>query len=196
MLGAFLTDRTPLTDARVRKRIRAGAPIYGTSPDRPFDAPRRIPFGQLSPEAWASLTVQPKQAGDATRYVQDTGAIYAQAQSLLIVWRKAGGPCNPADFGDQASDTSGDATPRTENAIRSFQVWANANGGAGDLRTDGVLDQMTLGYLVVVTASAAQAQAKGAQPILPKWMIAAGALGLVGYVLYSEFGSTRVARSR
>lgn len=186
MLGAFLTDRTNLTPAKVQKRIRAGAPIYGTSPDRPTTAPRRVPFGELSPEGWASLQVRPQQAGDATRYVQDTGAIYAQAQSLLVTWRKAGGPCDPSDFGSVASDTSGDNSPRTESALRSFQRWTNANGG--DIRDDGVLDQATLGALLIVTAPAAQAEKTGAKGILPWWAVA---IPVVGLVLWSEYGQKK-----
>jgi len=189
VLGAFLTDRTPLTAARVRRRIQAGAPIYGSSPDRPVAPPRRVRFGELSPEAWASLPIRPAQAGAPQRYVQDTGAIYQQAQALLVLWRKAGGPCNPADFGEQSDDLSGVAGPRTESAIRSFQAWANANGD--DLRTDGVLDQATLGDLVIVTADAAQTQKAGAKSMWPWWLVAAGA---VGAVLWSEYGSKQRSR--
>lgn len=190
MLGAFLTDRTPLTVARVRKRIQAGAPIYGSSPDRPFTAPRRTPFRELSPEGWASLAIRP-QAGAPQRYVQDTGAIYQRAQALLVLWRQGGGPCEPADFGSTASDLSGDNTPRTEAAVKSFQKWANENGD--DLRTDGVLDQATLGDLVIVTAPAAQAQQAGTKSVWPLWLLGAGTLAAV---LWSEYGSKQAARSR
>lgn len=191
MLGAFLTDRANLTPAKVRKRIQAGAPIYGSSPDRPFDAPRRVAFGGLSPEGLASLYVRPQQAGAPQRYVQDTGAIYQQAQALIVLWRKSGGPCEPDNFGDEASDLSGNATPRTEAALKSFQRWANENGD--DLRTDGVLDQATIGDLVIVTAPAAQAKQAGAKSMWPLWLVAGGTAAAV---LWSEFGSTRVARSR
>ena len=183
MLGAFLTDRTPLTAARVRKRIQTGAPIYGSSPDRPVTAPRRVPFRELSPEALNSLAVRPQQAGDAQRYVQDTGAIYQRAQALLVLWRKAGGPCEPADFGAAVSDLSGDNTPRTEAAVKSFQQWANQNGD--DLRSDGVLDQATLGDLVIVTAPAAQAQQAGAKSAWPLWLVGGATLAAV---LWSEYG--------
>lgn len=192
MLGAFLTDRANLTPAKVRKRIAAGAPIYGSSPDRPFSVPRRVAFGELSPEGLASLYVRPqRQAGAPQRYVQDTGAIYQQAQTLLALWRKAGGPVDPPDFGDQKSDLSGENNPRTERALISFQRWANDNGD--DLRTDGVLDQATIGDLVIVTAPAAQAQQSGTKSVWPLWVVGV-ATGIA--VLYSEYGSTRVARSR
>lgn len=196
MLAAYLTDRTPLTSAIVRRRIQAGAPMYGTSPDRPVTAQRRVPYASLSPEAYgalASLPVRPMQAGAPTRFVQDDGAIYTQGQKLLVLWRKGGGPCMPADFGDDPTDTGGNNTPRTQDAVLSFQRWANATSDAG-LRSDGTLDDVTLGQLVIVTAPAAQAQSAGAKSMWPWWVVGAAALGIVAYE-YS--GSTKhVARSR
>lgn len=193
MFGAYLTDRAPLTDSRVRKRIQAGAPIYGMSPDRPAGAVRRTPFAPLSPEAYAessTLRIRPHQAGAPTRFVQDTGSIYAEAQARLVMWGKSGGPISPPNFGSQASDLDGSAGSRTQDAILSFQRWANSTSDAG-LREDGQLDDVTLGQIFLVTADVAQKAAAGTKSVWPLWLLGGGVLALVSYL---EYGDTKRSR--
>lgn len=210
VLGAFLTDRVPLTTARVRQRIQAGAPIYGTSPERPMGAQRRVPFqpaltpqirARLSPEAYGALfsmvpaakTIPAGRLGAAmmqsgaadTRYQQDTGAVYTQAQILLAAWGKAGGPIQPPDFG-RDDDFTGKDSPRTVDAIVSFQRWANSQGA--NIRDDGVLDDLTLGQMVITTAEAIEAQRQKPKSMLPLWLVVGG---LVVAVAYSEYGGGR-----
>ena len=195
VLGAFLTDRTPLTQARIQKRIRAGAPVFATTPDRTNDAPRRVRYSQLSPEAVS--VILGSQAGDANRLptsVPDsTGAIYRQAQTMLSAWRVASAACDPPDFGLQSSDLSGDATPRTVKAIASFQRWANSTMGA-NVRDDGQLDDVTLGLLFAVVGNAPAPKTE-TKSVFPWWAVG---LAVVGAVAYSEFAGDKkhYARSR
>lgn len=206
MLGAFLVDRVPLTTARVRQRIQAGAPIYGTSADRPTGIQRRVPFGArgISPEAYnaafsapqfrnvnpillgRAMLAQSSQSGDATGKVYDTGAIYRQAQQLLVAWRKGGGPIDPPDFGD--ADITGTDSPRTVTALRSFQKYVNLWQPEAGLREDGTLDDATLGHLVIATAGAAPEQKSTIKSKWPLWAVIGGTLLAIGY---SEYGGKR-----
>lgn len=218
MLPAFLSDRVPLTAARVQKRIRAGAPIYGTSPDRPTEAQRRTPLdarARLSPEAYGALfsavpaarRVPPAMLGRAfaqsggaePRLWQDTGAVYTQAQIMLAAWGRSGGPVEPSDFGATDADITGTDTPRTRAAIASFQRWANGQTPSANIRDDGVLDDLTLGYLVTATADALQGQKGGVSPYSieptkttksawPLWFLVGGTILAVAY---SEYGGGR-----
>lgn len=73
--------------------------------------------------------------------------VYLQACVMLAAWRAKGGPCQPTDFGATPSDLTPTATPRSVQAIASYQRSRTSEG----LRTDGVLDDATYQSLVRMT---------------------------------------------
>lgn len=92
-----------------------------------------------------------------------SSAAIVQVQVMLTNWNGLTNAaiCKPSDFGESVADLSGVLTQRTSQAVQSFQIWWDAAGGDGtQLRTDGVVDDATMGALQKYTA-------KNAPPVKP-----------------------------
>jgi hypothetical protein len=85
---------------------------------------------------------------------QDAG-VMLQAQGMLAYFATQH-PCNPADFGKSVSDFTGTQTPRTAQAIQSFQVFWNQSNPMQPVRMDGTLDDATYKGLYMMTAAQMQ----------------------------------------
>jgi hypothetical protein len=109
----------------------------------------------------------------------DPGTIL-RVQGILVAFRHAHpADMNPANFGDGlpvSQDCLGVITPRTQQALSSFQIWSNKQGRSPmderqSLRTDGVLDPATIAAL-----DSFSAQALGGLAQRPPVLIIPGAL--------------------
>jgi hypothetical protein len=80
--------------------------------------------------------------------------VMLQSQGMLRFFSvQHPGACNPQDFGATAIDYTGTSTPRTVQAIQSFQLWWNQTHGSTPLRTDGTLDDATYKALYSTTVA-------------------------------------------
>lgn len=91
--------------------------------------------------------------------------VWARVQTELAAWNKATpGACTPADFG-QPTDFTAVWDNRTQQAIQSYQKWANTRGET--LRTDGVLDDLTQDSLDRTFAAIIKGQQAPTIPVPP-----------------------------
>ncbi|WP_206079662.1 hypothetical protein [Polyangium spumosum] len=76
-------------------------------------------------------------------------AVVPHTQALLASWAlRNPGDCNPSDFGRNPMDLVSGFTPRTTQALASFQTWWNKKQPNRPLATTGELDQATYNALV------------------------------------------------
>lgn len=135
------------------------APAPGTPP--PVLPPPAVPIpvplpggGSVPLPAPVPTTIPPVPVPGNPATTMDP-AVMASVQADLATWRKlVPGQCNPSDFGTDPSEFTGTDTPRTHQALQSFQQWYNVTHPLGQfapgtttvpasIRTDGTLDQMT-----------------------------------------------------
>ncbi|MRG98602.1 hypothetical protein [Polyangium spumosum] len=76
-------------------------------------------------------------------------AVVPHTQALLASWAlRNPGDCNPSDFGRNPMDLVSGFTPRTTQALASFQTWWNKKQPTRPLPTTGELDQATYNALI------------------------------------------------
>ena len=76
-------------------------------------------------------------------------AVVPHTQALLASWAlRNPSDCNPSDFGRNPMDLVSGFTPRTTQALASFQTWWNKKQPTRPLPTTGELDQATYNALV------------------------------------------------
>jgi hypothetical protein len=126
------------------------APTPVPTPENPGPGgfpPVPIPGAPTGP---AVPTPAPPQGTVPAGASVDPGTIL-RVQGELAAWSKLNpGACTPSDFGATAPfspDLTGVVTPRTQQALASFQGWHNARGDAPTLRTDGLMDPATIAAL-------------------------------------------------
>jgi hypothetical protein len=136
----------------------SGFPVPGGSPPPgSFPVPNSPPPGAPYPGApnanplpgWPPALPM----GPAANSTMDPG-VMLQSQGMLRFFSvQHPGACNPQDFGATAIDYTGTSTPRTVQAIQSFQLWWNQTHGSTPLRTDGTLDDATYKALYSTTVA-------------------------------------------
>jgi hypothetical protein len=102
----------------------------------------------------------------STNATQDAGVIL-QSQGMLAYFAQTHpGIISPPDFGKQAADFTGMTSPRSMQALQSFQLWWDAGNPMNAVRVDGVLDDPT--YRALYSSTAGQIQRPMQQgPMLP-----------------------------
>jgi hypothetical protein len=95
----------------------------------------------------------------------DPGVV-PHAQALLVKWAfQNPNDCNPSDYGRNPMDLLGGITPRTTQALSSFQTWWNKKQPTRPLNSAGELDTETYHALVEAdNASNAPAQQQQGSP--------------------------------
>jgi hypothetical protein len=128
---------------------------------------RPVPGGVPTPAPYMGLPTFPKLPGATPSPMAPPGTVPAaasvdpgtilRAQGILTAWgRLYPNEIQPRDFGAGSiisPDLLSVPTPRTQQAIASFQRWSNAKAGTR-LRTDGVLDPDTIAALDSFSAQA------------------------------------------
>lgn len=91
--------------------------------------------------------------------------VWARVQTELAAWNRAfPGECTPSDYG-QPTDFTALWDSRTQQALRSYQLWANSRGET--LRDDGVLDDLTQASLDKTFAAIIKGQTPSGAPSTP-----------------------------
>ncbi|TKC99860.1 hypothetical protein [Polyangium fumosum] len=108
------------------------------------------------PEHALAVTVNGNPAQPSTPGVPTPGktttldpAVVPHTQALLANWAlRNSNDCNPSDFGRNPMDLVSGFTPRTTQALASFQTWWNKRQPTRPLSTTGELDQTTYNALI------------------------------------------------
>ena len=108
--------------------------------------PSQQPSPSPAQPSGPSPAPNPGLPGAGQNATMDPGAIL-QVQLMLARWgRRVPNTINPSDFGSTYDFTS-TMTPRTVQAIQSFQIWWNRQYPLRPLRMDGSLDNDTMSAL-------------------------------------------------